>query len=178
MTLTDEQLDAVIHVWLLSAPEPLSIKTLLSLFDEAEAVTELRVKDALARLSGLTHLPYTLVEVASGYRWQTKSDYAPWLSRLFAGKASRYSKATLETLALIAYRQPITRAEIDEIRGVSTSAHIIKSLLEREWICVVGQRDVPGRPSLYATTTQFLDYFQLTRLSDLPALTESTVLPI
>lgn len=178
MMITDENLDAIIHVWLLSSPEPLSVKTLLSLFDEAEAVSEPRVRDALGRLSVLPHLPYALVEVASGYRWQTKADYALWLSRLFAGKTNRYSKATLETLALIAYRQPITRAEIDEIRGVSTSAHIIKNLLEREWICVVGQRDVPGRPSLYATTTQFLDYFQLTRLSDLPVLTASTALPI
>ncbi len=176
--ITDDELDAIVHAWLIASPEPMSVKMLLSLFDESETMTELRLKEALARLSALAHLPYHLVEVAGGYRWQTKLAYAPWLSRLFAGKASRYSKATLETLALVAYRQPITRAEIDEIRGVSTSAHIMKSLLEREWICVVGQRDVPGRPSLYATTTQFLDYFQLKRLSDLPVLTAAAVLPI
>lgn len=175
--LQDEQLDAIIHICLLSANQPMTLKQLQALFIEDEAVDEPRLQAALTRLMA-TALPYELREVASGYRFQSKTDYIPWLSRLFAEKAPKYGRATLETLALIAYRQPITRAEIDEIRGVSSSAPIIKTLMEREWVYVVGQRELPGRPSLYATTKNFLDYFNLKHLTELPLLTELTPLPV
>lgn len=113
-----------------------------------------------------------LVEVASGWRFQVRSDYSKWVNRLFEERPPRYSRALLETLAIIAYRQPITRAEIEEIRGVSISGSIIKTLQEREWIRVVGHRDVPGKPELLATTREFLDYFNIKKLSELPSLSE------
>jgi segregation and condensation protein B len=113
-----------------------------------------------------------LCEVANGFRIQVRADYAPWVSRLWEEKPARYSRALMETLALIAYRQPVTRAEIEEIRGVSVSSNIVKTLLEREWVRVVGHRDVPGRPALYATTREFLDYFGLQSLDQLPTLAE------
>lgn len=115
-----------------------------------------------------------LVEVASGFRFQVKQDYAHWITQLWQEKPSRYSRATLETLALIAYRQPITRSEIEAVRGVAVSSAIINSLVEREWIRVVGQRDMPGKPHLYGTTKLFLDYFNLKQLADLPPLTALT----
>ena len=111
-----------------------------------------------------------LKEVASGYRFQARPDYAFWVNRLFDERSPRYSRALLETLALIAYRQPITRSEIEDIRGVSVNSSIIKTLQEREWIRVVGHRDVPGRPELLATTREFLDYFNLKKISELPPL--------
>ncbi len=113
-----------------------------------------------------------LVEVASGYRFQARTEFTPWLQRLHARKPARYSRAFLETLALIAYRQPLTRGEIEEVRGVAVSTQIIKSLLDLEWIRVVGQRDVPGKPALYATTKKFLDDFNLRSLNELPLLQE------
>src|SRR5690554_4573769 len=115
---------------------------------------------------------YELVEVASGYRFQVRSEYAPWASRLWEERPQRYSRALLETLAIIAYRQPITRGEIEDIRGVAVSTNIVKTLMEREWIRVVGHKDVPGRPAMYATTRQFLDHFNLTSLAELPPLAE------
>jgi len=113
-----------------------------------------------------------LVEVASGWRFQTSADYSVQIAALWDEKPQRYSRALLETLALIAYRQPITRGDIEEIRGVSVSSNIMKTLIEREWVKIVGHREVPGRPAIYATTKQFLDYFSLHSLSDLPALAE------
>jgi segregation and condensation protein B len=113
-----------------------------------------------------------VVEVASGWRIQVRKECAPWVSRLWEEKPGRYSRALMETLALIAYRQPITRGEIEEIRGVSVSTNIIRTLLEREWVRVVGHRDVPGKPALYGTTREFLDYFGLRSLDDLPTLAE------
>ena len=107
---------------------------------------------------------YELVQVASGYRFQVRQDLATWVGRLWQERPARYSRALMETLSLIAYRQPITRGEIEEIRGVAVSTNIIKTLLEREWVRVVGHRDVPGRPAMYATTRQFLDYFNLKSL--------------
>jgi len=115
---------------------------------------------------------YELQHVSSGWRFQVCADTAPWVNRLWEEKPQRYSRALLETLSIIAYRQPITRGDIEEIRGVAVSSHIIKTLSEREWVKVVGHRDVPGRPSLYATTRQFLDYFNLASLEDLPSLRE------
>jgi segregation and condensation protein B len=113
-----------------------------------------------------------LSEVASGYRIQVRSEYAEWINRLFDERPPRYSRALLETLAIIAYRQPLTRSEIEEIRGVGISSTIIKTLQEREWIRVVGHKDVPGHPELLATTREFLDYFNLKKLADLPSLSE------
>jgi len=113
-----------------------------------------------------------LVEVAGGYRIQVRREVAPWVARLWEERPARYSRALLETLALIAYRQPITRGEIEEIRGVVVSTHIVRTLVEREWVRVVGHRDVPGRPALYATTRGFLDYFGLRSLDELPPLAE------
>lgn len=110
-----------------------------------------------------------LVEVASGYRFQSMDSLSPWLSKLWQEQAPRYSRAMLEILSLIAYRQPITRGEIEDVRGVSVSSHIMKTLSERGWIKVVGHKEVPGRPSLYATTKEFLNYFSLKSLSDLPS---------
>ncbi|MFN9966721.1 MAG: SMC-Scp complex subunit ScpB, partial [Lysobacteraceae bacterium] len=113
-----------------------------------------------------------LVEVASGFRFQVRREVQPWVSRLFTERPQRYTRATLETLALIAYRQPITRGEIEQIRGVAVNANIVKMLEEREWIRVVGHRDVPGRPALFGTTRAFLDYFNLKSLDELPPLSE------
>ncbi len=115
---------------------------------------------------------FELRKVASGYRLQVRDEYAPWVGRLFEEKPQRYSRALLETLALVAYRQPITRGEIEDIRGVTVSSNIVRTLLEREWVRVVGHRDVPGRPAMYATTKQFLDYFNLEGLDQLPPLSE------
>lgn len=113
-----------------------------------------------------------LVQVASGYRVQVRRELAPWIGRLWEERPPRYSRALLETLALIAYRQPITRGEIEEVRGVAVSTHIVRTLLERGWVRVVGHREIPGRPALYATTKEFLDYFNLSSLAELPALSE------
>jgi segregation and condensation protein B len=131
------------------------------------------VRTALQEL----HRDYTgrgveLIEVASGFRLQVPQSFAPWVSRLWQERPARYSQALLETLALIVYRQPITRGEIEEVRGVSVSTTIIKTLLEREWIKIVGYREIPGRPALYATTRTFLDYFNLKSLDELPPLAE------
>ncbi|HEX4044956.1 MAG TPA: SMC-Scp complex subunit ScpB, partial [Gammaproteobacteria bacterium] len=113
-----------------------------------------------------------LIEVASGYRLQVKAELSPWLSKLWEGRTPRYSRAFLETLAIIAYKQPITRAEIEEIRGVTVNSHIIKTLLDREWIRVIGHRDLPGKPAILGTTKSFLDYFNLKSLMELPSLAE------
>lgn len=113
-----------------------------------------------------------LKRVASGYRYQTRSDVQPWVARLWQEKPPRYTRALLETLSLIVYRQPITRGEIEEVRGVGVSSQIIKTLLEREWVRVIGHKEVPGRPALYGSTKQFLDYFNLKSLDELPSLAE------
>jgi segregation and condensation protein B len=115
---------------------------------------------------------FELKEVASGFRLQVRQDYSQWIGRLWEEKPARYTRALLETIALIAYRQPITRGEIEEVRGVSVSSNIIKTLMEREWIKVLGHKDVPGKPALYGTTKEFLDYFNLKSLQDLPSLAE------
>jgi segregation and condensation protein B len=114
--------------------------------------------------------PVQVQRVASGFRFQIRAGYSPWLSRLFEEKPVRYSRALLETLAIIAYRQPVTRGEIEDVRGVAVSSGIVRTLLEREWVQVVGHKEVPGRPALYATTREFLDYFGLKALDELPAL--------
>lgn len=156
-----------------AAGQPMNIEQLGLLFDEAERPSNADLRTALDELkSEYADRGVELKEVASGFRFQVRQETGPWVSRLWDEKPSRYSRALLETLALIAYRQPITRSEIEEIRGVSVSSHIIKTLIEREWIRVAGHRDVPGRPALFATTREFLDSFNLKNLAELPSLSE------
>lgn len=171
--LSRDRIKCILEGALLASGETLAVDRLAMLFDEWDR-PEPEVLRAL--LSDLA-LDYEgrgieLREVASGFRFQVRKEFGPWVSRLWTEKAPRYSRALLETLALIAYRQPITRGEIEEVRGVTVSSEMIKSLLEREWIRVVGHRDVPGRPALYATTHDFLDYFDLKSLDELPTLSE------
>lgn len=163
----------ILEAALMAYGNPLSIERMQSLFDEAQQPAKETIEQALAELqSDLNDRGIELVEVASGYRLQVKTIVAPWVARLWEERPQRYSRALLETLALIAYRQPITRGDIEDVRGVVVSSNIIKTLLEREWVKVVGHRDVPGRPALYATTKEFLDYFNLKNLSELPSLAE------
>lgn len=166
-------LNVLLEAILSAARTPLKITDIQALFELHEQPSTEAIKEALTALKyQLEGRGVELVEVASGYRIQVPQQFSPWVSRLFDEKPQRYSRALLETLALIAYRQPISRGDIEEIRGVAVSSHIIKTLLEREWIKVLGQREVPGRPNLYGTTKQFLDDFNLKQLSELPPLIE------
>jgi segregation and condensation protein B len=158
---------------ILAADAPLDRDAMLVLFDENERPDKTALNEILTLLAeDYTGRGIELREVASGFRFQVRKEVGPWVSRLWQEKPARYSRAILETLALIAYRQPITRGEIEEIRGVSVNTQIVRTLLERNWVRVVGHRDVPGRPAMFATTRQFLDYFDLTSLEDLPPLSE------
>ncbi len=174
--MNEEQLDrirCITEAALLAAGKPLSLDQLRELFDEGDRPARQVMEHVLVLLDqSCEGRGFELKKVASGYRLQVREEFAPWVGRLFEEKPQRYSRALLETLALIAYRQPITRGEIEEIRGVTVSSNIIRTLLEREWVRVVGHRDVPGRPAMYATTRQFLDYFNLTGLDELPPLSE------
>jgi segregation and condensation protein B len=170
---TNIQLSHIIEAVLLASGGPLSLSQLVSLFEADEGHTSEEVSQALETLGNdIKGRGIELVEVASGFRLQTRKDLTPWVSRLWEQRPQRYSRAMLETLSLIAYRQPVTRGEIEEVRGVSVSSSIIRTLQEREWIRVVGHRDVPGKPALFGTTKAFLDYFELTSLDDLPTLAE------
>lgn len=163
----------IVEAALLAAGRSLTIKDLQALFAETEAPDTVELEAVLRTIEAdCAERGYELRLTASGYRFQVRERLAPWISRLWEERPQRYSRALLETLALIAYRQPITRGDIEEIRGVSVSTQIIKTLQEREWVRVVGHRDVPGKPALYATTRQLLDYFNLRSLEDLPALGE------
>lgn len=165
------ELKSVVEAALFAAQRPLSIAEMAGLFPEDEKPDVDAIRNALADLTeDYQTRPIELKEIASGFRFQVRGALSPWVSRLFEERPARYSKAFLETLAIIAYRQPVTRGEIEDIRGVSVSTLIIRSLLEREWVQVVGHKEVPGRPALYATTAQFLDYFNLKSLNDLPPL--------
>lgn len=168
------QLKQIVEAALLAAGNPLSPTQLLALFADQDAIpTHEDISRALADLQAdCSERGVELVEVASGFRYQIRQDVHPWVARLWTERPSRYSRALLETLALIAYRQPITRAEIEQIRGVAVSTHIVKTLEEREWVRVVGHRDVPGRPALFGTTRGFLDYFNLKSLDELPSLSD------
>jgi len=173
--MNQEQVKNIIEAALLVAGEPLSLDRLSDLFvpDLDKAPDRASIRSVLASLeTDYRRRGVQLVEVASGYRLQTRADLAPWLNRLWEERPQRYSRALLETLAIIAYRQPVTRGEIEDIRGVSVSQSIMKTITEREWVRVVGHRDVPGRPAVYATTRQFLDYFGLKHLGELPNLAE------
>ena len=164
-------LKMVVEGALLAAGGPLSIDRVLALYDEHEQPARDEVRAVIdALMADYGERGIELIEVASGYRIQVRREVAPRVARLWDEKPARYSRALLETLALIAYRQPITRGEIEDIRGVSVSTQIIKTLLERDWVRVVGHRDVPGRPALYTTTRAFLDYFGLRSLNELPPL--------
>ena len=157
---------------IMAAETPLSIDQLMQLFEE-EGPERSDVREALKEIEqDCEGRGYELKQVASGYRFQVRSDYGEWVSRLWKEKPPRYSRALLETLALVAYKQPITRGDIEEIRGVAVSTNIMRTLVEREWVRVVGHRDVPGQPALYATTREFLDYFDLRNLDELPTLAE------
>jgi segregation and condensation protein B len=172
--LEQDKLKSLLEAILLAADKPMTEEQLLALFLEEEKPALGELRQALQDLQAdLTVRSIELVQVASGYRFQIKPEWAPWVGRLWEEKAQRYSRALLETLALIAYRQPITRGEIEDIRGVTVSTSIIKTLVEdREWVRIVGHREVPGRPALYATTKSFLDYFGLKDLQNLPSLPE------
>ena len=167
------RIQAIAEAALLAAGKPLSLDQLRDLFSEEERPARPVMEHVMVLLEAACEgRGFELKKVASGYRIQVREEFAPWVGRLFEEKPQRYSRALLETLALIAYRQPITRGEIEDIRGVTVSSNIIRTLLEREWVRVVGHRDVPGRPAMYATTKQFLDYFNLTGLDQMPPLNE------
>ncbi|MDG1065206.1 MAG: SMC-Scp complex subunit ScpB [Luminiphilus sp.] len=158
---------------LMVAGEALSIQRLSQLFDEFDRPANTDLREALDEVGRRCEgRGYELVQVATGYRFQVRQNLSTWVGRLWQERPPRYSRALLETLSLIAYRQPITRGEIEEIRGVAVSTNIMKTLQERDWVRIVGHRDVPGRPAMYATTRQFLDYFNLKSLEDLPPLAE------
>lgn len=173
MSVNQEKIVRIIEASLLAAGSSLSKDRMLELFAEEEKVKANDIVKAVEQLQAeAENRGIELVEVATGFRYQARQEYAEWIARLWEERPSRYSRALLETLSLIAYRQPITRSDIEQVRGVGVSSSIIKTLLEREWIRVVGHRDVPGKPALYATTKQFLDYFGLKSLDELPSLSE------
>lgn len=173
MNETDNKLRQIVEGLLLAAGKPLSLSAIAEVFLEEERPTDEELRAALAQVAeDCAGRGFELKEVASGFRFQVRQELSPWISRLWEEKPQRYTRALLETLALVAYRQPITRGDIEEIRGVSVSSTIIRTLLDREWIRVVGHRDVPGRPAMFATTRQFLDYFNLKSLQELPPLSE------
>lgn len=163
----------IVEAALMAANQPLTLAQLHALFSLDDPAPDGAVELALETLrDACADRGVELVELASGFRFQVKADVHPWVARLWTERQTRYTRATLETLALIAYRQPITRGEIEQVRGVAVNSNIIKALEEREWIRVVGHRDVPGKPALFGTTKGFLDYFGLKRLDELPPLSE------
>lgn len=165
-------LSQIIEGAILAADKPLSIDHIIQLFPDGEP-SRAHVREAIEEIQAHCEgRGYQLKQVASGYRFQVRSEFGEWIGRLWDERPPRYTRALLETLALIAYKQPITRGDIEDIRGVAVSTNIIRTLLEREWIRVVGHRDVPGRPSIFATTKTFLDYFDLNSLDELPTLSE------
>lgn len=174
MNLTEpRELASLLEAFLLASGKPQSLERLYELFEEGERPEPSVFKKALELLrKSCDGRAFELKEVASGYRLQIREKYSPWVGRLWEERPQRYSRAMLETMALIAYRQPITRGEIEDVRGVAVNSHIVKTLLEREWIRVVGYRDVPGKPAMFATTKGFLDHFNLKSLDELPPLAE------
>jgi len=171
--MDDTEIKYFVESAMLAAGRPLSIDQLQGLFDDSSIPEKSRIRQAIGNLvDDYEHRGITISEVASGFRIQVKSSMADRLQKLWEEKPPRYSRALFETLALIAYRQPMTRGDIEEIRGVAVSPNIVRSLLEREWVRVVGHRDVPGRPAMFGTTKAFLDYFGLKKLDDLPPLAD------
>ncbi len=167
-----ERIKQIVEAALLCADEPLTLELLERLFadDECDRVMLKSVLDALEQETAERGIE--LKRVASGYRYQVRQELAPWMSRMWEDRPPRYSRALLETLALIAYKQPVTRGDIEQVRGVTVNSNMVRALLERDWIRVVGYREVPGRPAMYATTKTFLDYFNLKSLDELPTLPE------
>lgn len=174
--MNDIELKLIIEALLMSSHEPLSIEKIRSAFEGEAMPSAQEIHHAIAELArDYKERAIELKTLASGFSLQTKACYSPWIARLMAEKPVKYSRALLETLAIIAYKQPVSRAEIEEIRGVAVSSTIMKTLIEREWIRIAGHRDVPGKPAVYVTTKSFLDYFNLRTLNELPPL-ESGVL--
>ena len=173
-----DNLSLIIEALLFSSSRPLNEKEIMSAFDLRSPPSSREIKDALKAIEEkYSGNSIELVKVASGYRLRIRQEYSSWVAKLWEVKPQKYSRALMETLALIAYRQPITRGEIEEVRGVSVSSQIIRTLLDRSWIKVVGHRDVPGRPALFSTTKDFLDDLNLSKLSDLPELPEIQNIP-
>ncbi len=174
MNLTEpRELAPLLEAFLLASGKPQSLERLFELFEEGERPEPAVFKKALTILAkSCDGRAFELKEVASGYRLQIREKFSPWVGRLWEERPQRYSRAMLETIALIAYRQPITRGEIEDVRGVAVNSQIVKTLMEREWIRIVGHRDVPGKPAMFATTKAFLDHFNLKNLDDLPPLAE------
>src|SRR3990167_12257 len=176
--INEQQLLQLVEAAIFASDKPLSVNDLQSTVLESFELTRKRLQQALSQLQqDYLGRGIQLIETASGFRFQTRADLSEYLALLWPERSPRYSRAVLETLALIAYRQPITRGEIEEVRGVTVSSQIMRTLLERGWVKVVGHKEVPGRPGLYATTATFLDYFGLKDLSDLPALAEFQATP-
>ena len=173
MSEVDNKVKMIVEGLLLAAGRPLTLDNIIQVFSKDEQPDR---KELIAVMESIAEecdgRGFELKEVASGYRFQVKQELSEWVAKLWEERPPRYTRALLETLALVAYRQPITRGDIEEIRGVGVSSNIIRTLLDREWIRVVGHRDVPGRPAMFATTKQYLDYFNLKSLQDLPPLSE------
>lgn len=173
MSEQDSELKNIVEAALLAAESPLSVSDINALFPEGAAPAATQLRDVFEQLErDYEGRGVELKRVGKGYRFQSREKYSPWLRKLNENRPPRYSRAFLETLAIIAYRQPVTRGDIEEIRGVTVSTDIMRGLLERDWVKQVGQRDVPGRPALFGTTQQFLEYFNIEALSDLPPLLE------
>lgn len=171
--MDQEQIKRIVEAALLAAGRPLNLEQLRSLFGEEHPPDKTDVRAAVESLrEDYADRGVAVNEVASGYRIEIRESMAPWLARLWEERPPRYSRALMETLAIIGYRQPVTRGDIEEVRGVAVTTNIIRTLLERGWIKVVGYRDVPGKPAMYGTTREFLDYFGLKQLEDLPPLSE------
>ena len=174
--MTPERIKLVVEGALFAAREPVNVERLVGLFAKGELPPNgerQAVREALDAIAAEAEgRAYELVRVASGHRLQVRRELGPWVSRLFDERAPRYSRALLETLALIAYRQPTTRGDIEQVRGVAVSPSIMRTLLDRGWIRAVGQRETPGRPTMYGTTRRFLDYFNLRSLDEMPPLAE------
>lgn len=168
-----DELKNIIEAAIMVTEEPITVDRLLGMFTDATKPERAIINELLLELEqDYANRGFELKRIDKGYRLQTREEYSPWLARLTAGRPPRYSRALLETLAIIAYRQPVTRGEIEEIRGVAVSTDIIRTLVDREWVRQVGVRDVPGKPALFATTRAFLEYFNLEGLSQLPSLQE------
>ena len=174
--MNEYDLKLVVEALLMSSPQPLSLDKIQNVFTDGKQPTREELITALVALEqDYSNRAVELKCLASGYCIQTRSRYSAWIARLFIEKPAKYSRALLETMAIIAYQQPVTRADIEDIRGVAVSSSMLRTLLEREWVRIAGHRDVPGKPAVYVTTKNFLDYFNLKSISDLPALPLETV---
>lgn len=171
--MDENELKNIIEAILLSANEPISLEKIQEIFEENQRPTIEALKKIIANLKAdYSSRAFELIQVVSGYQVQTKTEYSFWVSRMQIEKPAKYSRALLETLAIIAYKQPVTRADIEEIRGVAVNSQIMKTLMEREWIRIAGHKNVPGKPAVYTTTKEFLNYFNLNYLNELPSLPE------